>query len=314
MQQEQSAGSWQHSISIITLIAAMALAGSSVVAGKILISSIPVFLGTFMSLLVAFICMIPLMRSRIHELRRLTWREWKYLFLQGLCGIVLFRIFTLYGLHLTSAVQAGIITGTTPAVFAALSFLLLGEKLQRRSILGICLAVSGSILINIAANGSAGHSSAAGSLLVAIAVICEALFTIFRKRIASSVSATTNTTVLIFCSLLLLALPALWDATKMEHYPSQQCLLAVMYYGIFATVIAYLLWTYAVGRVDGATAGAATAAMPASSVLLAFLILGEQVLWQHLAGCVLIVSGIIVTTTGKRKGCPAVREKFRHKR
>lgn len=291
-------------MAVLMLIGAMCLAGSSVVVGKILVSSVPVFFGAFGSLLVAFVCMIPLMHSRTDELRCLTLRQWKYLFLQGLCGIVLFRVFILYGLHSSGAVQAGIITGTTPAVLALLSFLLLGEKLSRQTIAGIGFAVAGCIVINIFGRGSGGESSVIGCLLIGVAVVCEALFTIFRKRIAESVSAITNTTVLIFCSLLMLVVPAAFDLRTMHSIPSTEALLAIVYYGVFATVLAYVLWTAGVGKVSGATAGAATAAMPASSVLLAALILGERIHWYHLVGCLMIVLGILVTTL-----CPGWRIK-----
>lgn len=281
---------------VAMLVGAMSLAGSSVVVGKMLVATVPVFVAAFGSLLVAFVAIIPLMHGRFGELRQLTAREWLYLFLQGLCGIVLFRVFTLYGLHMTGAVQAGIITGATPAVLALLSLALLGERLSPRMMAGIVLAASGCMVINVFAVGGGGENTLFGSLLVGAAVVSEALFTIFRKRICHSVSATTNTAVLIFCSLLLLAVPAVLELRTMTSMPSTEALLAIVYYGVFATVLAYLLWTGAVGKVSGATAGAATAAMPASSVILAVVVLGEAPHWQHLAGCLLIVGGILVTS------------------
>ncbi len=281
---------------VAMLIGAMSLAGSSVVVGKMLVASMPVFLAAFGSLLVAFACMIPLMIGRFSEIRLLTGREWFYLFLQGLCGIVLFRVFTLYGLRSTGAIQAGIITGTTPAVLALLSLALLGERLSIRSAAGVILAMAGCIVINVFTTKEGGDGSLIGSLLVGAAVVCEALFTICRKQIATSVSATVNTAVLIFCSLILLAVPAAWDLFRLRETVSPSALLAILYYGVFATVIAYLLWTSAVGRVSGATAGAATAAMPASSVLLAAGFLSEPLHLHHLAGCLLIATGILLNS------------------
>lgn len=287
---------YQRYKAVAMLIGAMSLAGSSVVVGKMLVATVPVFVAAFGSLLVAFLCMIPLMHGRLGELRLLTAREWMYLFLQGLCGIVLFRVFTLYGLHMTGAAQAGIITGATPAVLAVLSLVLLGEQFSARMAAGIILAALGCMVINVFALEGGGENNVLGSLLVGAAVVCEALFTIFRKRICHSVSATTNTAVLIFCSLLLLAVPAAVELGTVTVRLSTEALLAIAYYGVFATVLAYLLWTSAVGKVSGATAGAATAAMPASSVILAVLVLGEPPYWHHLAGCLLIVSGILVTS------------------
>lgn len=281
---------------VAMLVGAMSLAGSSVVVGKMLVDTVPVFVAAFGSLLVAGLCMIPLMYGRFAEVRLLTGREWLYLFLQGLCGIVLFRVFTLYGLKMTGAAQAGIITGATPAVLAVLSLLLLGERISPRMAAGIVLAALGCMVINVSSFEGGGKDNVLGSLLVGAAVVCEALFTIFRKRICHSVSATTNTAVLIFCSLLLLAVPAAVEVGTWTIHLSAGALLAIVYYGVFATVLAYLLWTAAVGQVSGATAGAATAAMPASSVILAFVVLGEPPFWHHLVGCLLIVSGIFVTS------------------
>lgn len=283
-------------LAILMMIAAMSLAGSSVVVGKILSDTIPVFLASFGSLLVAFLGMLPLMRGKSREIYQLTMRDWKYLFLQGLCGIVLFRVFILYGLQSTGAIQAGIITGTTPAVLGLLSFILLREKLTRQGVTGLLLAVCGCVVINLVDMGGSGENSILGCILVGCAVVSESLFTIFRKKVAESVSAVTNTTVLVFCSLLLLALPAAYDYSRMETGLSLEASIAIIYYGLFATVLAYLLWTAAVGKVNGAIAGASTAAMPASSVLLAALILGEKIELVHFAGCLFIITGILVTT------------------
>lgn len=282
--------------SITMLVAAMGLAGSSVVAGKMLCNTSPVFVTTFLSLLVAFMAMVPLMAGRFHELLALTRDQLIYLILQGVCGIVLFRIFILYGLQSTSAVQAGIITGTTPAVLALLSILLLGERPDLRKIATVLLAMAGCVILNLfSAADEANRASLIGGLLVLAAVCSECLFTIFRKRISDTVSATTNTTVLIFFSMLIVALPAYVQAQEMNALSTGD-MLAIVYYGLFATVLAYLLWTGAVGDVDGSTAGVCSSAMPASSMLLAVLVLGEQLHWYHLFGCLMIISGIVLSS------------------
>lgn len=300
--------------SMAMLVAAMALAGSSVVVGKMLAESLPVFVTAFSSLLVALCCMLPLMVGRFAELRRLTRREWGYLMLQGLCGIVLFRVLTLYGLHFTGAVQAGLITGATPAVLALLSATFLGERFTRRSVLAIALAVAGCLVINSNTGSTPSEGHLAGGVLMGGAVVCEALFTIFRKRISSSVAATTNTFVLIFCSLLLLAPPAAVELSRLELSPSPGDILAVFYYGAFATVVAYLLWTAAVGQVSGMMAGVATAAMPVTSVCLAMMVLGERPHLLHLAGALLVVAAILVSALAPSPPPAAIRGGDRNSR
>ncbi len=110
----------------------MALAGSTVVAGKLLSARVPVFLSVELTLLAALAAILPAQLTRRHELRQLGLRELGYMALQACFGIVLFRVLTLYGLRLTSAISAGVITSAAPAVMAVLAAVLLGERPGRR--------------------------------------------------------------------------------------------------------------------------------------------------------------------------------------
>ncbi|MDY0281300.1 MAG: DMT family transporter [Salinivirgaceae bacterium] len=234
------------------LVLAMALGGSSVPVGKTLAVTLPLFPTIFATLLAAWMIMLPLVWGRRDEIRALTRREWGYLFLQGLCGIVLFRIFLFLGLQHMGASQAGIITGATPAVLTILSLCMLKERPTPGAVAGVACAVAGGVCLAAAGDLSLKDGSLLGGLLVFSAVVSEALFTIWRKRVATTVSATVNTAMLISCALVTVLPFALWDCRKVTTAPTAMELAAILYYGAVATVFAYLLWARAVGRVDGA--------------------------------------------------------------
>lgn len=279
---------------IVQLTAGMTLAGSSVVVGRSLARELPVFLTTCASLLVAWLVMLPLVWRRRAEILLLRRREWGYLFLQGVCGIVLFRLFMLHGLRRIGAAQAGIITGTTPAVLTLLAWAMLGERPRPGALAGVACAVAGGICLATPAGAEATGGKAMGSLLVFCAVICEALFSIFRKRVAATVSPDVNTAVLVSCALLA-ALPlAILDVAQFSGHVTPALLAAIIYYGAVATVLAYLFWTNGVGKVSAATAGITCAAMPVSTLILSALILGESLAAPHLWGCGAVALGIIV--------------------
>ena len=278
----------------IQLVAAMALAGSSVVVGKRLAGALPVYLTTFATLLVALVVMLPFAWQKREEIRGLVPREWLYLFLQGICGIVLFRVLMLSGLRSIGASQAGIITGTSPAVLTILSWLMLGERPAILSSIGVlCAMVGAAGLARADAGGTVISGMSWGGILVFGAVISEGLFSIWRKRIAATVSATANTVVLVFCALVMVSPLALMDLLCHPAVPTTADLLAILYYGAVATVVAYLLWTGAVGSVSGITAGITTAAMPVSAVVLSYLVLDEPLSSMQLSGCLLVVLGVI---------------------
>jgi drug/metabolite transporter (DMT)-like permease len=287
-------GKYEKWSAIGQLVLAMALGGSSVPVGKTLAVTLPLFPTIFATLLAAWLVIVPLVWRRRGEIRALTRREWGYLFLQGLCGIVLFRIFLLLGLRHLGAAQAGIITGTTPAVLTILSCCMLHERPTPGAVAGVACAVVGGMSLALPGGFSLKDGSLLGGLLVFSAVISEALFTVWRKRVATTVSATVNTAMLISCALVTVLPFALWDVRSMSSAPSPMELAAILYYGAVATVLAYLLWTGAVGKVSGAAAGVTCAAMPAAAVLLAALMFGESLRAGQIFGCGAVILGIML--------------------
>lgn len=296
-------------ISTAQLVTAMALAGSSVVVGKGLANSLPVFLTTAATLVVALIVMMPYAWQRRSEIYALELREWVYLFLQGFFGIVLFRVLMLNGLRTVDAARAGIITGTSPAVLTMLSWIMLGERPSALS--GVCLlcTISGAAGIALADRGMVESGGISwGIVLIFGAVVSEGLFSIWRKRIAATVPATTNTVVLVFCALLAVLPLAIIDLLRHPQAPTTADAAAIIYYGAVATVAAYILWTGAVGSVSGVTAGIATAAMPASTVALSALVLKQPLTLSQLVGCLLVMLGIVAGAWSARVEQVSARE------
>jgi len=278
----------------------MALAGSTVVVGKLLAARVPVFLSVELTLLAALAAILPAQAVRWRELRLLTARELLYMFLQALFGLVLFRAFTLSGLRFTSAVSAGIITAAAPAVMAVLARLVLGERMGRAGALGVVLAVAGLLLVNaggLASGMRGGHL--AGNLLVLAATVCEALLTIFRKRSGGRIGSVTNTTILVAMSALMILPLALLDLGRFAlREIGLVGWISVIYYGAIATVIAYILWGHGALRIPASRTGIATAALPVAALLLSALVLGEPLRAAHVAGCAAVIAGILI---GRRR-------------
>jgi drug/metabolite transporter (DMT)-like permease len=207
----------------------------------------------------------------------------------------------LSGLRTIGAAQAGIITGTSPAVLTILSWLMLGERPSALATVGVLCAMGGAAGLAVTDTGGAAVGGIPwGIILVFGAVVSEGLFSIWRKRIAATVSATANTVVLVFCAMVTLLPMALLDLLHNPALPTTADILAILYYGAIATVVAYILWTGAVGSVSGVTAGITTAAMPVSAVLLSALLLGEPLSALQLSGCLLVVSGIVAGSWATR--------------
>nr|WP_321513045.1 DMT family transporter [uncultured Pseudodesulfovibrio sp.] len=281
----------------INLSLAMILVGSSVVAGKIMVTELPVFLASALRFILALCILLPLLAYREGGLPRISRRSWFMIGLQSLCGSFLFTVFLLYGLTLTSPASAGIITSTTPACMGLIAWLFLRDRPTGRTALGIGLSILGVLVINMMQESGSisGNSPVFGNLLVLGAVIFESLFLLIRKTVPEPLSPLAVSTLISLFGLVWF-LPAglveAWDTNFSAI--SLTGWLTVIYYGVFVTVLAYLFWFAGITRVAASTAGIFTAIMPVSALALSALILNEPLGWQQLTGCGCVLGGIVL--------------------
>ena len=294
----------------IDLSLAMAIVGSSVVIGKIITQAFPLFLASGLRFALAAAVLVPLARWKDNQFRRITAREWLTLTAMALCGQVLFTLFLLWGLRLTDSAEAGLITSTTPAAMAAVSRLVLKERLNRAAGLGVLLAVLGLLAVNgLFSYDYKGMDRARflGNLLILAAVMGEAFFLLLRKTISEHLTSLTLSASLCLIGFLMFLPLAGCQALSFDFAAADiRAWGSILYFGLIFTVAAYLLWFRGVARVSGGTAGVFTAVMPVSAVLLSYLLLNEPFRRSHLVGGLMVVAAIIVMALGngakKREG------------
>lgn len=285
----------------IELSLAMFIVGSSVVVGKLLVDNIPVFLISGLRFAISSLILLPIL-IKYEGLTFLTInkKDWLILGLQSFTGVFLFNILLLNGLKFTNAIESGIILGTTPAIIALISLFFLKEKMSLYKWIGIFLSVVGIIIINVFGSnltfGDKGFSFW-GNLLILGAVVCEALFTIFRKVSSNKVTPLLTATAVSIIGLILFLPFSIYDAMNFD-FSTLTILdwLYILYFGLFVTVIAFLLWFQGVSKVSASTAGVFSSVMPVSAVILSSIILKEEITITNLLGITCILLAILIFT------------------
>jgi len=290
---------------ILFLTGAFALAGTSVISARFVSEKLGTFTITAVSLFFALLLLVPLAgRQIIVSIRGASVRDWAYLFFQALFGIFLFRMFLLFGLLYTTSAEAGILTGATPAITALLSGLLLKEKMSVSKVIGIICTAAGVLFIQglLTPGRSFMTEHMPGNVLVLCAVACESLFTVcsrvavIRARSAekAEMPPIAKTTLVSLIAMLLCLIPACFEQpvgslAKLELYGW----LSLIWYGVFVTALAFLLWYSGIKRCPASTAAAFSGMMPFTALLLSVLILGEHATLQQWCGGVLVISGMV---------------------
>lgn len=297
------------------LAMAMLIVGSSVVAGKMMIMELPVFLASGLRFALAVACLTPIMYFREGGFPRLRRRSVLILLAQAMLGSVLFTVFLLYGLKWTTPSSAGVLTSTTPAWMALLAWAVFRESLTPRMAVGVGLALLGVLAINIMGGDGDSGSRAGGNVLlgnglVLAAVLCESLFLVLRKFIPEPISPLATSTLVSLFGLGLFLPLSVYEAVGTDFSTiSLTGWGSVVYYGLVVTVLAYLFWFAGIVRASAAAAGVMTGIMPVSALFLSWLVLGERIDAAQLAGCAFVLLGIIAIS-----GAPIPGMRFLNRR
>ncbi|MDL4839436.1 DMT family transporter [Aquibacillus rhizosphaerae] len=286
-------------LAYLKVIAAMVIVGSSVVTGKILIQTMPIFLASELRFLVASLILVPLLIFK-EGIPSLNKKDIVILFFQSFTGVFLFSIFMLYGLKFTTAMEAGLVTSTLPAMVALLAYFITKEKLTRNKIVGILTAILGVIILNISGvvhEMQVGNLKILGNLLVLGAVMGEALFIILGKSISKKISPLAITTGVSIIGVLLFLPMAIYDIIRANYsFGYVHDWLLISYFGIIVTVLAFLLMYQGIAILPATTVGILTSVLPLSTVILSFFFLREPFHYYHLIGFCLIFIAIYFTS------------------
>jgi drug/metabolite transporter (DMT)-like permease len=226
------------------------------------------------------------------------------LLLQALFGTAIYNAGLLAGLRLTSALEAGLVLASLPAVIALGSFLWLRERLSAWQWAAAGLAGFGMAAITVARLDGGGAGSALGNLLIFLAVSAEAIYVLLARRVTGQVPVVTASLWMQGFSILLLlpfAAPGLGAIGQLAD-PALAALL--VFHAMTASVLSLLLWYAGLRRVPAGVAGIFTAFLPASAAVMAVLFLGEAFGLIHALGFALMMASLLLATWPRARCAP----------
>lgn len=286
--------------------------GANIILGKILTASISLYSLLFLRFFIGFlIAGVIVLFSDFEKTKdvccKLTLRDWIIIFLQALCGGFLFNVFVLFGLQYTTATVTGIINSAVPALVAIFSFFLLKEKLTSMKGAAILVCILGISILSLGKAESSGSKSTEllGIILILLAIIPEAMFTIFAKFLKSNISPMA-TTLLINLFNALLFLPFCFFEDFTLNYDLSTWV-KIWAYGLSGGILFFVFWYRGITHVSANTAALFMGVMPVSTTLLACLFLNEILSVTDAIGLICVISAIYFGTKEPRPYMEAKR-------
>ncbi len=234
---------------------------------------------------------------QVRFLKHLSFKEikkgWKGIVLVGFVGIFGFNVFFFWGLLYTSALNAALIIGLTPATTLIASRLMLKTPIYKRQKIGILIAFAG--VVYLLSKGRPDQllqlKWSVGDLLIMIANLLFAVQNIWIKKYAaahSNLVFTFLTNVMCLLGFILL-LPIL--GMKIPPLTTFDFWLSAIGMGLLGTCAAYLFWNKGVQRLGAANAGLFINAVPLAAAIFA-IFFGERLEMYHAVSGALILLGL----------------------
>ncbi|HEY5794490.1 MAG TPA: DMT family transporter [Bosea sp. (in: a-proteobacteria)] len=262
--------------------------------------------------LVALCVLAPFVARRAFEQRHLLRRHALLVFGCGAFGIAGYNALGYLALQSVPAASVAFLNSTLPLMVPLAAFALGVERVAPRTLCGIALSFAG--VAWIVSRGDVGNlgqlSLGGGEALVLVAVANYALYSVLLRRKPPELDPLVFLAATMAAGLVVLM--PFW-AAELAHGATiprdAGSLAAVLYIGLFASLLAFVLWNRCVATLGATVTGASFHLVALFTAALAFLLLGEPVRPFHLIGIALILAGFALATINRkapdRTGLPA---------
>ena len=288
----------------LALAAVTIWAGWSAVTRFAVTSEFDAFDVSFLRFGVAGAILLPVVLRRGLALDRLGWRGLAVLVAGGGVPYVLLAA---AGLQFAPAHhQAALNPGFMPLFVAALSVLVLGERLGTVRTTGLGLIFAGAIVI-VALQGGTWHwLMALGHAMFLAAALLWACFSIVVRW--ARLDPLHATALVATCSAVLyVPIYAAVFASRLAQVPLDEFVFQAVFQGVIVTILSLVLYARAIALIGAAAAAAFGALVPGLTALIAIPLLGEwptRIDWLAMA---LVSAGVYLSSGGPLPGRRFVR-------
>lgn len=300
----------KNKIYILMTCSAVFWAGAFI-AGKYTVPYIPTFTLTFLRFFYATIILFFVMKRTAVDFKLKKDKVPVYLF-TGIVGMFGYHVLFFTALKYTTAINTSIIAATSPMMTTLLAVVFLRSRLGAKQILGILLSFIGVLLTLTGADPDLLRQFAfnAGDLWMLAAVAAWAAYSVFSKSKGKGIPPIVLTYYsFLVCTIVLIPFVLYERPWNFLFSIPASAHLSVLYMSVFPSVIGYLAQQMAIKEIGPSRASIFVNLVPAFSIILAVMILGEVLEPVKLLTGALIIAGVYICQREQEPGTPESAEK-----
>lgn len=228
-------------------------------------------------------------------------RSWGVVCGLGFFGIFLYGLCFFFGLQHISAGRGALVVALNPVIVVLVAWLFGHERMNARKAFGIGLALAGCL--TVIGNGDPmallEGTVGIGELLIVGCVLSWTAYTFIGRQATKTLSPLATTLHASLIGALLLGAAAFVQGDIEPAGWSWRVWASMLFLAIFGTAIAYTWFTDAVHQLGAGHASVFINLVPVFAVLQAAVLLDERLGLAVLAGGLLVIAGVWLTTQQK---------------
>jgi len=217
----------------------------------------------------------------------------------GLFGVAINQMCFTIGINYTSVSHAALIVGMGPIYVLVLAWMMRLEALTWQKVSGMALAFAGVVVLAGEHGFSLAGGSLAGDLITLAGSVGFAFYVVLGKRVAGRFdSLEMNTFNYLTAAVLILPLAVRQGVMLDWRAVAWQGWAGLLFMSALASVLAYLLYFWALRHVSASRIAAFSYLLPVLATLLGIMFLGEPVTRHLLIGGGLVMAGVYMAEIG----------------
>jgi drug/metabolite transporter (DMT)-like permease len=281
-------------------VAGMVLVGSSVGVSATLTTA-PLFMAQAVRYGAASLMLLALARRRGVPIKRPRAAEWAWLAGIAATGLVLFNIAIVRGDDHAQPAMIAVAVSCAPVFLGVLGPLLQRQAPQAAVVLSAAVVTAGAVLVE-----GAGRADADSVGWAALALVCEAAFTLLAVPVLGRHGAWGVSVHSVWLGAVMFAvLAAVAEGPSAVPRLTAGDLCAVAYLAVLVTVVAFVAWYSCVVTLGPGKVGLLTGIAPVSAALTGMITASrapDPLMW---AGIAVVLAGL---TAGLRSGRDAAAD------
>jgi drug/metabolite transporter (DMT)-like permease len=245
----------------------------------------------------AFVCMTALRAAGVIHMN-FSGKPLKKLIPVVIAQPVIYFVVEAIGISRTSSSVAGIMVATSPVIVYVMAWFFLKERLSRGQLLGVLLSIAGVSGI-ILLDGFQPDADWVGIVCMLLAMLTGSAYNIMVRGISREIGALEITYAMMAVGAACFSALAVVQcanqgniAALVEPFAHPQFLLAVVYLGILASVVAYFAINKALPLLGAGRTSAFANLTTVISMAAGVVVLGERLQAYHLVGAAMILVGV----------------------